>query len=339
MRWIITLLLATSLAAAGCLGGEVGENTEADASAAGAILPDLSDVEEPALDVDRLAAWHADFVTTHVKRDTGSPTNTEASDQLLAEFDELGWETEFITYLPTGIELEEDSGYGINVVIATKPGTVQPDHAIAWVSHYDTEEKTIQGAYDDGSGVAMGMELARELDGYENRKTLKAIFFDSEEMGLVASDYFVNNEVQGDTEITWDLVIGHDMVGINCPGHEWKMYQMLGENFEQELRPYQEALYYEKLGYDESCVKIWPEHIRNSDERRFKEVGIPIIRMAGGLNASDYPQYHMPQDTVDYIHDFVGGEENWKAGLRTVLEGSYWNVVVFDRIDSLVAPS
>lgn len=334
-RWTI-LALTAALLAVGCIDTLQDDATTRTGQAGQAsALPDLSDVPEPSLDVDRMATWHEDFVTTYTKRDTGSPTNLQASGFLLSELDDLGWETEMIEYAPTGIELPTDTGQGINVVIGTKQGTTNPDHAIAWVSHYDTQTATIQGAYDDGSGVAMGIELARELDGYENNKTLKAIFFDAEEIGLVASQYFVDNEVEGDDELTWDLVIGHDMVGINCPGHDWKMYQMLGENFDDLLRPTQEAIYYDLLGYDEACVTIWPEHARNSDERRFKEAGVPIIRMAGGLNASDYPQYHMPDDTVEYIHGFVGGEENWKAGLRTVLEGSYWNVVVYDRLEPL----
>ncbi len=335
MRILAIVLLASTLMVAGCLNGEEstpGESSEANEPVASA-LPDLSDVPLPELDTQRLADWHADFVQTFVKRDTGSPTNQQASDFLLSELDGLGWETELIEYAPTGIALPTESGHGINVVVATKPG-VNPDHAIAWVSHYDTQAGTIQGAYDDGSGVAMGIELVRELSAYENNKTLKAIFFDTEELGLVASDYFVNDRVQGG-EITWDLVIGHDMVGINCPGHAWKMYQMLGENWESELRPIQEELYYDFLDYEASCVKVWPEHTRNSDERRFKEVGIPIIRMAGGLNASDYPQYHMPDDTIEFLYGFVDGRENWEAGLRTVLEGSYWNVVAFDRLASL----
>ncbi len=336
MRPWLTLVLTAALMAVGCVDTLTDDASTATGDPATAsALPDLSDAPEPSLDVDRLAAWHESFVTTYTKRDTGSPTNQQAGEFLLSELDELGWETELIEYAPEGLELPTSTGQGINVVIGTKPGTTNPDHVVAWVSHYDTQSATIQGAYDDGSGVAMGIELARELDGYENNKTLKAIFFDTEEMGLVASQYFVDNEVEGNDEITWDLVIGHDMVGVNCPGHDWKMYQMLGENFEDLLRPTQEALYYDFLGYDESCVKIWPEHIRNSDERRFKEAGIPIIRMAGGLNASDYPQYHMPDDTVEYIHGFVEGEENWKAGLRTVLEGSYWNVVVYDRLATL----
>lgn len=336
MRPLTAFLLGTVLITVGCLG-LVGdeEDPATDLPGQASVLPDLSDAPEPSLDVDRLASWHADFVTTYAKRDTGSPTNLQASEHLIAEIEAAGWEAEMIEYAPTGIELPTSTGQGINVVIATQEGSVQPDNVIAWVSHYDTQTATIQGAYDDGSGVAMGIELIRELSDYENRKTLKAIFFDTEELGLVASEYFVNNEVEGDDELSWDLVIGHDMVGINCPGHDWKMYQMLGENFADQLHPIQDELYYEFLGYDGSCVTIRDEHTRNSDERRFKEAGIPIIRMAGGLNASDYPQYHMPDDTVDYIHGFVGGEENWKAGLRTVLEGSYWNVVVFDRLEPL----
>ena len=76
-------------------------------------------------------------------------------------------------------------------------------------------------------------------------------------------------------------------------------------------------------------------HDRNSDERRFKEAGIPILRMAGGRKPGEYPAYHQVNDTVEYVYQFAGGAENYEKGLATCVVTSYWNAVVFDRLPSL----
>lgn len=292
-------------------------------------------IQVPEADLDRVADYHADFSQGFPWRHTGSPTNWLASQALIEDLEAAGWEAKLITYLPPGDRAPAPiadsvlADAGINVVIGIKPGD-EPG-ILGWVSHYDVVPQTIEGAYDDGSGVAVGIELAHMFADYDNKKTLMAIFFDSEEIGLVASDYFVQDVVRDDLA-AWHLVIGHDMVGINWPGHDWAMYQMVGEPHVDQIEPVQERLYREILDYPEEGVTVLPVHDRNSDERRFKDEGAPIIRMAGGRHAADYPEYHLPQDTVDYILDFVGGRENWKAGLGTVLEATAYNIVLFDNL-------
>lgn len=321
----LTILVLLIPILAGCLDPEApptSNGSDEDAEA----------IDIPEADLDRVADWHADFVQTHRWRHTGSPTNWEASMQLAQDLEAAGWEAKMITYLPGGERGEMLDGTplahaGINAVVGIKPG--EGPGTIGWVSHYDVVPQTIEGAYDDGSGVAVGIELAHMFADYENNKTLMAIFFDSEELGLVASDYFVQDVVADDAAV-WNLVIGHDMVGINWPGHEWPMYQMVGEPHVDQLVEIEERLYDEVLQYPEEGVVVLDVHDRNSDERRFKEAGVPIIRMAGGRDAADYPQYHMPDDSLEYMLDFVGGEENWKAGLGTVLEATAYNIVLFD---------
>ncbi len=295
---------------------------------------DAQAIDVPEADLDRVVDWHADFVQSHRWRHTGSPTNWLASTQLVQDLEAAGWDARMITYLPGGEPYDDLDGSplshgGINAVVGIKPG----DEAgtIGWVSHYDVVPQTIEGAYDDGSGVAVGIELAHMFADYENNKTLMAIFFDSEELGLVASDYFVQHVVADDAA-AWNMVIGHDMVGINWPGHDWPMYQMVGEPHVDQLVEVEERLYSDVLDYPENGVVVLDVHDRNSDERRFKEAGVPIIRMAGGRDAADYPQYHGPDDSLEYIHEFVGGEDNWKAGLGTVLEATAYNIVLFDHL-------
>ena len=342
------LVIVIALLAAGCLAPE---GTQGPAAAEG-VLPDLSDVPPPAIDTARARMWWEEFVMNHPYRHAGTPTNVQASEKLMADLEAAGYEARVFYYVPStgpvpSLGPSPVEG-GIRAVIGVKEGSVAPDRVVAWVAHYDSHQATVYAAYDDGSGTAVAMELARVLAAYNNSKTLMPIFFDAEEIGLVASQDFVDQAMK-DRAWTFDMVIGHDMTGINCPGHEWPMYQMVGENFADQLLPIERALYRDFLKWDvaeasidatadelpDACVVLLDGHDRNSDERNFKEAGVPILRMAGGRKAVDYPEYHKPGDTVDFVYQYAGGPENYEKGLRTVIEASYWNAVVFDRLPSL----
>jgi Zn-dependent M28 family amino/carboxypeptidase len=347
---ILVLLALALLLAAGCV-----TPTPSPGSQKTSVLPDLSDLEEPAFDTERTRTWWESFVKNYPERWAYTPTNDAAADQLAADLEAAGYEARTFYYLPPELQGQtvpvggpSPVDQGIRTVIGIKPGSTMPDHVVAWVAHYDSNRNTIYAAYDDGSGTAVALELARTLASYNNSKTLMPIFFDAEEMGLVASKAFVDQATK-DKKYTFDLVIGHDMTGINCPGHKWPMYQMVGENFADQLTPIEEALYVDHLKLDvghasmdapssdqpANCIVLLDGHDRNSDERRFKEAGVPIIRMAGGRRAVDYPAYHQVNDTVEYVYEFTGGPENYKKGLETVLRTSWWNVITFDRLPPL----
>jgi hypothetical protein len=87
------------------------------------------------------------------------------------------------------------SGWHYNVKV-TKPGVVEPDKVIVIGGHYDSIVRTDQqpgrweyapGADDDGSGVALTMEIARVLADVPLRKTVIFMPFAAEEIGLLGS--------------------------------------------------------------------------------------------------------------------------------------------------------
>jgi hypothetical protein len=211
-----------------------------------------------------------------------------------------------------------------------------PDHRIGVVAHYDTQTLTFQGAYDDASGVAAQFTICESLAAVELRHTLACIFFDGEERGLVASQAYVQDVVvEGDEGYVYDFVLGYDMTGINWPGHEWSMYVMSGDDEHQPyLWNFGQWVMHDELGYPRGeagrGVEVLDVHDRNSDERRFRDVGIPIFRFAGGRDAADYPQYHLPDDTVEYVYEFVDGRANFEAGFGKIVEGSHALVRALD---------
>ncbi len=278
--------------------------------------------------------WWEDYVTTYVKRDAYLPNNDLAREYLVSELERIGFDVEVRSYpgggfgqtLPPAVPLE------IDAIVATRTGSVMPDNRIGLVSHYDTQAATIQGAYDDGSGVAAEFAICEALAQVETRRTVACIFFDAEEMGLVASQRYVEDVVlEGDEGYVYDVVIGYDMTGINWPGHEWKAYLMTGDaDSVPFLMPFANDLLNGVMGYPENGLEVLDTHDRNSDERRFRDVGVPIYRFAGGRHAADYPEYHKAGDTVDYVYEFVGGRANFEAGFATIVEASFNLVLALD---------
>jgi Zn-dependent M28 family amino/carboxypeptidase len=201
------------------------------------------------------------------------------------------------------------------------------------VSHYDSQTATVMGAYDDMSGVAAEFSICKALAHVPMERTLACIFFDGEERGLVASEHYVQDAVKdGDEGYVYDLVMGYDMTGLNWPGYStWKMYVMTGPVDDvPALVPFANGLMHTTLGYPDSGVEVLDVHDRNSDERNFKEAGVPILRFAGGRNAADYDQYHKPLDTVDHVYQTAGGRGNFEKGFATIVEASYTTALAFD---------
>lgn len=272
--------------------------------------------------------WWEALARSEIKRDSNTPGNDAVREWLIGELEAIGMDVEVREYpaQPRGAPVPDGAPLHYYAVVATKTGATLPDHRVGLVSHYDTQTLTFQGAYDDASGVAAQFTICKALMEVELDRTLACIFFDAEEQGLVASQQYVDDVVvEGDEGYVYDWVLGYDMTGINWPGHDWSMYLMSGDDEHQPyLWNFGSHVMHDLLGYPRGGggVEVLDVHDRNSDERRFRDEGIPIFRFAGGRNAADYPQYHMPDDTVEYVYDFVDGRANFEAGFKTVVEGS-----------------
>ena len=332
-----SLALLLGLLLAGCLSNApVDDATVADDLPVTA--PELL-MTVPPIDWDVAAAvdWWERFATTFVKRDAYLPANQDAREHLVAELERIGMDVEVRSYPASsrGVPLPGEAPLDMVAIVGTKQGTELPDRRIGLVSHFDTQTLTIQGAYDDASGVAAELALCEALSNVNLRRTLSCIFFDAEEQGLEASRAYVDDVVvEQDEGYVYDFVLGYDMTGINWPGHDWKMYVMTGgDEHVPLLGEFARDLMHGALGYPEDGVEVLDVHDRNSDERRFREAGVPIYRFAGGRHAADYPEYHMPGDTVEYVYGFVGGREAFEQGLATIVEGSYALATVLDATD------
>jgi alkaline phosphatase isozyme conversion protein len=77
-------------------------------------------------------------------------------------------------------------------------------------AHYDTapssatlDRSNLQGVNDNSSGVGVLLELAQRVSAYENaRHSFKFILFGAEEVGLIGSEYYVENMSQDEIDNT-----------------------------------------------------------------------------------------------------------------------------------------
>jgi Zn-dependent M28 family amino/carboxypeptidase len=107
------------------------------------------------------------------ERGVGKPAAAvRAAAYLKAELNDMGYT----------VATQEYDAYGQRWrnLEATLRGSAQPDQIIVVGAHYDTAEGT-SGADDNGSGVAGALELARSFAGAPATRTIRFVFFGTEE--------------------------------------------------------------------------------------------------------------------------------------------------------------
>ena len=126
------------------------------------------------------------FVTQFPDRDSGQPNNRLAAEWLQTQFTELGltckvqaWEViNFSQPLP------------LNNVVCSLPGKSAQEIVI--LAHHDQFAGTTQGADNDGSGIAIMLELAKifAAEG-QPAYTLTFLSSDGEEYGMLGSGHYI----------------------------------------------------------------------------------------------------------------------------------------------------
>ncbi len=118
--------------------------------------------------------------------------------------------SEMAKFLPTTeLKANVPQGNCINYMYE-RWGNSKPNHVYIIDAHYDTFSQS-PGADDNGSGVVGVMEALRLLSPYASKHTLRFLFFDLEEAGLVGSNLYVNNQLNRFDSVK--AVINFEMIG------------------------------------------------------------------------------------------------------------------------------
>lgn len=153
-----------------------------------------------------------EFANLGVKT-TGSTANNNAFTWLQNKYVSYGYTT---SVSATDLKIESQSftysGKTSNNIIVTKKGTLYPNTYIIVCGHYDTIVGP--GVNDNGSGVAIILEMARILINTPTDYSIKFINFSGEEQGLYGSQAYVANVVNATTpKMDIKLVYNLDEVG------------------------------------------------------------------------------------------------------------------------------
>jgi hypothetical protein len=173
-----------------------------------------------AVSVDRLkahVAWLAD--PAREGRHAGTPDAAAAAQYISQQLKDLGCD----------VQMQDFGGGRRNVV--GKIG--KADRYLLLGAHYDGQGPGMPSASDNAAGVAVVLELVRELKGRELPVSLVAVAFDDEEQGLNGSRYYVDHPLfpleQAQAAIIFDTM-GRQFMDLSS----WTLF-VLGSEYSKEL--------------------------------------------------------------------------------------------------------
>lgn len=196
------------------------------------------------------------------------------------------------------LELSIDGQYEQNLttqnVIGYIPGTEHPDSFVIFSAHYDHlgrlgPDVYFPGANDDGSGIATVLDLARHYSENPPRYTTVFMFFGAEEVGLVGSKHFVEEDRWFELDKI-KFMVNLDILGTGDEG----ITVVNGKVYEDDFNRL--VALNEQHGYLKQ-VKIRGK-AANSDHYFFTEEGVPafFIYTMGGISA-----YHDVYDKAETL--------------------------------------
>lgn len=181
-------------------------------------------------------------------------------------------------------------------------------------AHYDhlegNEKRYFPGADDDGSGTSAVLELARVLGAERPRRSVIVLFNTGEEIGLLGSEYFVENSPVPLSQIVANFNI--DMIGRSRAEGDTKqenskltdansVYLIGPDKHSTELFAISEVTNQEitkfTIDYTYNNENDPSRFFYRSDHWNFAKKGIPVIFYFNGV----HEDYHRPTDTLDKI--------------------------------------
>jgi Peptidase family M28 len=231
-----------------------------------------------------------------------------ARDYLTQQLSQFDWTVQPQTF-PQGVNL-----------IAERAGRDPAAGTILVVAHYDTVPDS-PGADDNASAVATVLEIARLLRSRPTPRTLKLVFFDQEETGLLGSFAFA---AQPDNLANLVGVINLEMVGYACTTPGCQKYpdglpkeltqsglrdrgDFVGVIGDQEHLPLLQAFQSASrpnlppvLTVPIPLKGILTPDVLRSDHAAFWAKGIGAV-MVGDTGNFRNPHYHQPSDTPETL--------------------------------------
>ena len=178
-------------------------------------------------------------------------------------------------------------------------GTQMPEDYIVITAHYDHEGikngKIYNGADDDASGVSALFAFAEYFQKYPPKHSVILAAVDAEELGLVGSEYYVNNSIIDRDRIRMN--INMDMISRSDRNELF----VVGTRYNRQYEPLIKSMETQGglnlvIGHDGSDRKAnWTY---SSDHASFHVENIPFLY----FGVADHEDYHKPTDDFENIH-------------------------------------
>ena len=172
-------------------------------------------------------------------------------------------------------------------VYATIPGTDYPDQEIAFMGHYDSVPFS-RGIYDNGAGSVILMELIRHYLAHPPKRTLRFMWFGSEEKGLLGSKAYVATSNE-ETLKAIKLGINVDVAG-----------PIMGEDRAIVTADNSLCHYIDYLAKEVGFAISVKQDTYSSDSIPFADKGIPCVNFCR-FGSPGCAMIHSRYDIIDYL--------------------------------------
>ena len=260
-------------------------------------------------------------------RMSGKKGNVIAAEFIKNEFDKYGYNTQYqkfkIRRINEGPKKEQGDDFTQNICAWSvgKDENRKKDVVVIGahmdhigygprMSNAPNKLKIHPGADDNASGTAALLEIAKGMANLNNKKTILFIAFSAEEMGLLGSEFYVNNPILPAEEPNIKkhiFMLNMDMVG-------YLKKNQVKVSFENQESSIDVTKYIGELSNKYSFAKsITSRGSGGSDHASFYNKRIPIAFLhTGGHN-----YYHTPADTPEKLN-YDGIEKISKYALELI---------------------
>lgn len=171
-------------------------------------------------------------------------------------------------------------------VISTIKGTEYPEKVIGVTAHYDSVRFST-GAYDNATGSATILELIRYFQQNPAKRTLKFIWFGSEEMGLLGAKDYVEKHKESLED--YEFVVNVDMTGV-----------VLGYDIAVCTSEKCLVSYIDYLGKEVGFPIKPRQGVYSSDSTPFADSGVPALSFAR-IAPSGGAEIHSRKDVTKFL--------------------------------------
>jgi Tol biopolymer transport system component len=226
-----------------------------------------------------------DFDSKHISK----PGNKQAGEYLFNAYRGFGYEPEYQWFEPRGAL----GGKSANI-IATLPGTENPELVYVVSSHYDSNAAG-PGADDDTSATAALLEAARVLARRPIPATVIFASFTGEESGLLGSREFVRRAQEAGVKIVGAL--NNDMIGW---GNDHRLDNTIRYS-NAGIRDVQHA-----ASFLTKLITYDARYFKATDAAAYYEAYGDIVGGIGSYPVLGNPHYHQSTDLLETVnHELV----------------------------------